>query len=137
MAVLPIMTSGKPPVVLVVDDEPFILLATADMLSACGATVLEAQDADEALRILTERDDISLVFSDVNMPGTIDGLTLLRRVHELSPAIELVLTSGQERFAKDELPDDGTFLPKPYNASQLCNLVHCKLSANENHRPVL
>lgn len=116
------------PVVLIVDDEALIRLTAADILADCGAVVLEAGDAVEALKILNERDDIALVFSDVNMPGAIDGLQLLQRVHELRPAVELILTSGRERFADAKLPDDGTFLPKPYNASELCSLVARKLS---------
>ncbi len=99
-----------------------------DMLTACGAEVLEAQNADEALAILADRSDIVLIFSDVNMPGTMDGLALITRVHELRPAVELILTSGRERFAEGTLPDNGSFLPKPYFASQLCALVHEKLS---------
>ena len=78
--------------------------------------------------MLMQNDDIALVFSDVNMPGTIDGLQLIERVHELRPAVELILTSGRERFEKGTLPDDGTFLPKPYNASELCRLVTSKLA---------
>ena len=121
------MSPAAPPVILIVDDEALIRMAAAD-LAECGAIVLEAQDADEALRMMNERDDIRLVFSDVNMPGTIDGLMLLWRVHDLRPAVELILTSGGERFESGALPDHGTFLPKPYNASQLCTLVESKLS---------
>ena len=102
-------------------------MMAVDILTDCGATVLESGDAEEALEILSEREDIALVFSDVNMPGTMDGLQLIERVHELRPAIELILTSGRECFQKGKLPDDGTFLPKPYNVSELCGLVTSKL----------
>jgi DNA-binding NtrC family response regulator len=116
------------PVILLVDDEPLIRMGAVDILTDCGAMVLEAGNADEALRILKSRNDIQLVFSDVDMPGTINGLTLLERVHALRPMVELILTSGRRQFAKGELPDDGTFLPKPYNAYKLCDLVSDKLS---------
>ena len=116
------------PVILVVDDEALIRMAASDMLTECGAVVIEAKDADEALAILKDRDNVALVFSDVNMPGSMDGLALLQRVHDLKPEVELILTSGREYFAKGTLPDDGTFLPKPYSASQLCELVAAKLS---------
>ena len=116
------------PVVLIVDDEALVRMTAVDILTDCGATVLEAGDADEALKIVSERNDIALVFSDVNMPGTMDGLQLIERVHELRPAVELILTSGRECFNKDSLPDDGTFLPKPYNVSELCGLVTSKLT---------
>ena len=103
-------------------------MAASDMLTDCGAVVLEADNADEALRILKLRDDIQLVFSDVNMPGTMDGLALLECVHELRPLVELILTSGRGQYALSKLPDDGTFLPKPYNAFKLVDLVFDKLA---------
>jgi DNA-binding NtrC family response regulator len=122
------MRFAESPVILFVDDEPLIRMGAVDILTDCGAIVLEAGNADEALRILKSRDDIQLVFSDVNMPGTINGLILLERVHALRPMVELILTSGRRQFAKGELPDDGTFLPKPYNVFKLCDLVSDKLS---------
>lgn len=115
------------PVILLVDDEPLIRMAAGEILTDFGAVVLEAGNADEALRILKLRDDIQLVFSDVNMPGTIDGLTLLERVHGLRPTVELMLTSGRKEFALSKLPDSGTFLPKPYNAFKLRHMVAEKL----------
>lgn len=116
------------PVILLVDDEPLIRMAAYDILTDCGAVVLEAENADEALRILKLRNDIQLVFSDVNMPGTMDGLALLERVHELRPMVELILTSGRGQYALSKLPDDGTFLPKPYNAFELGALATHKLA---------
>lgn len=115
------------PVILLVDDQPLIRMAAADVLTDCGAVVLEAGNADEALRILKLDDDIQLVLADGNMPGTIDGLALLERVHELRPAVELILTSGSKKFSNFKLPDAGTFLPKPYNVFKLCGLVADKL----------
>ena len=78
-------------------------------------------------RVQEPRGEIALVFSDVDMPRAIDGPKLIERVHEF-PAIELILTSGHERFENGMLPDHGTFLPKPYNASELAGLVARKLS---------
>ncbi len=123
--------SGSP-VVLLVDDEPLVRMLASEILTDCGAVVLEAGNADEALRILKQRDDIVLVFSDVNMPGTMDGLALLQRVHELKPMVELILTSGRGEYALTKLPDDGTFLPKPYKAFKLGGMVTEKLEG----RPV-
>lgn len=121
------MKLADAPVILLVDDEPFIRMAVNDILTDLGAVVLEAANADEALAILNQRDDIRLVFSDVNMPGSMNGLTLLERVHALQPAIELILTSGRGEYAHHKLPDDGTFLPKPYNAFKLTGLMTEKL----------
>ena len=121
------MNLPETPVILLVDDEPLIRRSAADILTDCGCEVLEAGNADEALRILHDRPDITLVFTDANMPGTINGLRLLERVHALRPTVELILTSGRAHFAKSALPDDGTFLPKPYDAFKLCDLVADKL----------
>lgn len=122
------MKLKKSPVILLVDDDPFIRMAAGELLTSLGAVVLEAGNADEALRILKLHPNIQLVFSDVNMPGTMNGLTMLERVHELRPAVELILTSGRGEYAFSKLPDHGTFLPKPYNAFKLCELVTNKLA---------
>jgi CheY-like chemotaxis protein len=122
------MTLLNSPVVLLVDDEPIIRMAASDILTNIGAVVLEAGNADEAFRILKLHNNIRLVFSDVNMPGTMNGLTLLERVHELRPAVELILTSGRGEYAFSKLPDSGTFLSKPYNAFKLGDLVTDKLA---------
>jgi CheY-like chemotaxis protein len=122
------MKVKESPVILLVDDDPFIRMAAGELLTVLGAVVLEAGNADEALRILKLHRNIQLVFSDVNMPGTMNGLTLLERVHELKPAVELILTSGRALYGLIELPDHGTFLPKPYNAFKLCELVTDKLA---------
>jgi CheY-like chemotaxis protein len=116
------------PVILLVDDEPFVRMAACELLTDLGAVVLEAGNADEALHMLKLHRNIQLVFSDVNMPGSMNGLTLLERVHELKPAVELILTSGRGEYAFKKLPDSGTFLPKPYSAFKLCDLVTDKLA---------
>ncbi|GJE59593.1 hypothetical protein [Methylobacterium trifolii] len=65
-----------------------------------------------------------MVFTDVDMPGSMSGVTLAERVNESWPDIRLVLTSGRHRFADREVPDHGLFVPKPYRASQVIDAIH-------------
>ena len=111
------------PRVLVVDDEPLLRLFNVDMLSDAGFEVLEAPDADEALRILDTTKDIRVVFTDVEMPGAIDGFGLAARIAALWPQIGVLVTSGRR------LPNDffrapaRRFLAKPYDVSEVVELI--------------
>ena len=86
----------------------------ADVLEEAGFEVLEAVDGDAALAVLEARPDIDVLFTDVNMPGSLDGLDLARLVHARRPDIKLLIASGQVRLGADDIPDAGRFLPKPY-----------------------
>ena len=121
--------------VLIVDDEPFIRLVAADILEDAGATVFEAGDAEEALAMLDAHHDIALVFTDVNMPGDMNGIDLVASVHRTKPAIQWIVTSGRQHYRQDELPDDATFLAKPYRPAELIKLATEKLNAgDETHQ---
>lgn len=109
--------------VLVVEDEGLVRLDAADSLREAGFAVVEAGDAAEALRVVAIRDDIDLLFTDINMPGAIDGLELARLVHRSHPAIRLILTSGRERPPRDEIPDTGYFMPKPYSHKAMLDAI--------------
>jgi len=110
-------------VVLVVDDEPLIRMNAADMLLDAGFSVLEAADAAAALRVLGDHPEIQVLFTDVNMPGEMDGLDLARRVHQLRPEVHLIVTSGKVAPSAGAIPDDGDFLGKPYREHQMIALV--------------
>jgi two-component system, response regulator PdtaR len=114
------------PAILIVEDEPFIRMAAADIVADLGVTPYEAADAGEALAILGAHPEIGLLFTDVNMPG-MDGVTLARRARELRPDVKLLVTSGRGAVAEGELPEDGTFLPKPYGSRQLTHALECTL----------
>jgi CheY-like chemotaxis protein len=116
-----------PEAVLVVEDEPLVRMVAVDALSDNGLHLYEATDADEALGVLEEHPDIGLVFTDINMPGEMDGLKLVQRIHKLWPKIEIIVTSGRERLLDRQLPDHGSFLAKPYQASKLVDLVRKKM----------
>jgi two-component system, response regulator PdtaR len=104
--------------VLVVEDEPFVRLMGVDFLEDAGFDVLQAGNADEALRVLESHPEVDVVFSDIEMPGALDGLGLARRICERWPNIGIVLTSGRH-LRKEAMPRDGRFLPKPYAGSTL------------------
>ncbi|MCJ2039705.1 response regulator [Methylobacterium sp. J-059] len=109
--------------VLVVEDDDLVRLCAVEMLEDAGFTIIEARHADEAWFILHERSDIGALFTDVDMPGSMCGVTLAGRVHEAWPGIRLVVTSGRRRFAQEDIPDHGLFVPKPYSADQVVDAI--------------
>ena len=111
------------PVILVVEDDFLLRMNAADIIRDAGFDVLEASNADEAIIILESRNDISVVFTDVQMPGSMDGLKLARAVRGRWPPIQIVTTSGQCVVQATDLPEGGRFLPKPYNAMQVSGLL--------------
>ena len=110
--------------VLVVEDDDFVRLCAVEMLEDAGFAVVDARHADEAWFILHERSDIGAIFTDVDMPGSMCGVTLAARVYENWPDIRLVLTSGRHRLDDSEVPDHGLFVPKPYSATQVVDAIH-------------
>lgn len=109
------------PLVLVVEDEPLVRLEVADSLDRAGFAVLEAGDAAQALDQLDRHANISILFTDIDMPGDIDGLLLADMVRNRYPHIKIAITSGHNRarIAAADLP--GVFFPKPYDARSLAD----------------
>src|ERR1700722_6115144 len=105
----------KRPVVLVVEDEFLIRMHAAEMIEEAGFEVLEASNADEAVAILEARLDIAVVFTDIQMPGSMDGLKLARAERNRCPPIHIVAPSGLVDVRPLDFPDGGLFLPKPYS----------------------
>ncbi|WP_072380624.1 response regulator [Rhizobium tibeticum] len=108
--------------VLVVEDEPLIRYAAVDALEQDGFDVLEAANADEALVLLQER-SIDAVFTDINMPGSIDGLGLVSLVRARFPDARLIVTSGHVQLGHFDLPSGVSFLPKPYTFDALIKML--------------
>jgi CheY-like chemotaxis protein len=102
------------PYVLVVEDEFFSRLHAVDLVEAAGFRAIEASNADEAIAILEARKDIRIVFTDIDMPGSMDGLRLARAIRERWPPIELILTSGHVDVTDSDVPERGLFFSKPY-----------------------
>ena len=116
-------SAGKRPVVLVVEDEPMVRAVAVTAVATAGFDVVEAANADEAIAILQQRSDIHLIFTDIHMPGSMDGLKLAHFVKDRWPPVKIVATSGQARISELHLPPGGRFLPKPYSASQLAHTM--------------
>jgi two-component system, response regulator PdtaR len=112
------MTNGKP-VLLVVEDEVLVRMMAVSVAENAGFEALWATTADEAIKILETRSDIRLVFTDVNMPGSMSGLKLAHAVRGRWPPVELLVTSALDNITARDLPERGRFLPKPYDVAKL------------------
>jgi len=110
-------------VVLVVEDEHLLRLNAAQMIEDAGYEVIEASNADEAIQILESRTDIRIVFTDINMPGSMDGIKLANAVRDRWPPIRLIVTSGKVALRPGDIPVDGRFLSKPYTSEQIVNIL--------------
>src|ERR1700709_2181922 len=105
--------------VLVVEDEMMLRMRAVDMVEDAGFTSVEAINADDALAILESRSDIELLFTDIQMPGSMDGLKLAHAVHERWPLIKIILVSGQLKLPDDEKPAHSGFFGKPLEVKQM------------------
>lgn len=110
---------AKWPIVFIVEDEFLLRMHAAEMFSDAGYEVVEAGDADEAIRILEARADIHLVFTDIQMPGSMDGLKLARAVRNRWPPVKIITTSGNYAIRDGDLPEGAVFLPKPYTSDRI------------------
>ncbi len=109
----------KPTIVLVVEDDPGVLETTLAMIEDGGLETIHATSSDEAVDILTSRNDISIVLTDVEIPGTFSGFELAATIRENWPATHVVVTSGVTPPDGRELPKGIPFLPKPYRQNTL------------------
>jgi two-component system, response regulator PdtaR len=124
------MRSGAgSPIVLVVEDEGLVRQMSADELADAGYQVLEAANSREAISILESGVRVAVLFTDVNMPGELDGLELARLVHDRWPRVGLLVTSGGARAGPDDVPDEGRFISKPYSLRRMCSVVDELVSA--------
>ena len=110
-------------VVLLVEDEPSQRMCAADIPEDEGFEVIEATTAPAALKILEKRDDVTALFTDIDIPGGMNGLELAGIVHARWPHIALVVTSGRYRVGADHLPGDGVFISKPYAAAAPVRII--------------
>jgi DNA-binding NtrC family response regulator len=119
--------------VLIVEEEALIRMESVDVLKDAGFTALQAVDADEAVSILGVRRDIRVVFVDVKMSGSMDGLRLAHVIRDRWPPVHLVLTSGLSVTNAGKLPENALFLRKPYSAEQVTTAL-CELFAYQPRR---
>jgi two-component system, response regulator PdtaR len=110
-------------VVLVVEDDGIIRMGAVDLILRAGFEALEAGNADEAIKILRGRPDIHLVFTDVEMPGTMDGIKLSHYIRDRWPPIKLIVASGRTIVEQSSLPEGARFFGKPYNEIDLVQSI--------------
>src|SRR4051812_25581179 len=120
---MPTTGSTDRPNVLVVEDEMVLRMRAVDIVEDAGFSPVEAVNADEAIAILETRSDIAVVFTDIQMPGSMDGLKLAAAVRDRWPPVKIVATSGHVTIGRDDLPDGGRFLPKPYSSAEILNTL--------------
>jgi len=122
------MKNGKA-VVLVVEDGTMIRMGALDLVLAAGYEALEARNADEAIRVLETRDDVDLVFTDVQMPGTMDGIKLSHYIRDRWPPVKLIVASGDAILEESSLPTGSRFFSKPYDEHTITDAMARLLSS--------
>ena len=115
--------TGQPPTILVVEDQPLLLIHVQFAFEDAGYRVVQASSADEALLALERHPQISVIFTDVAMPGTLDGAALAVRVCQTHPHVAILVTSGDQSYVPDNLPAGVRFVPKPYTGHSIVQMI--------------
>jgi CheY-like chemotaxis protein len=118
------MAASERATILIVEDEFLIRMATADVIRDAGFEVLEAATADEAIAILESRQDIRVVFTDIQMPGSMDGAKLAHAVRNRWPPVRIIATSGHQDIQEGQLPVGSIFFRKPYSPVEVAWTLH-------------
>lgn len=121
------------PVVLIVEDEVLVRMVVAEYLRDCGFMVIEAGSAEEALKLFKADIEVDAVFSDIQMPGEMDGFGLARWLRQHHPEVKVILTSGAASAAHKaaDLCHDGPLLPKPYDSEEVERRIRQLLATRE------
>ena len=121
---------GRNVAVLVVEDENLIRMDTTSSLEAAGFIVYEAENAAEAIRSLELHDEIRLIFTDINMPGSMDGLALAHYVRGRWPPVKIIVTSGYMKIRDSNLlPSGALFVEKPYHPENIAEKMNALVAA--------
>jgi CheY-like chemotaxis protein len=112
-----------PTVVLIVEDEPLIMLATSLMITDFGYRVLEAENAAHAISILELHPEITIVVTDIQMAGAMDGLDLARYAARRWPPLYFIIVSGGLTPSIEQMPAGAMFLAKPYGSRAIDRLI--------------
>lgn len=110
-------------VVLIVEDEALLRMDAVDFLEEAGFEVIEAAHADEAMAVLADRGDVDAVFTDIEMPGSMDGIELAHTVRHGWPPMMIVVASGRVVPAEGDLPDNALYLRKPYRPDRVISAL--------------
>ncbi|QIK39375.1 response regulator [Pontivivens nitratireducens] len=108
------VNTRKPPAVLIVEDEPLIRMDAIDIVEDAGFRTYEAASADAALLVMERVDDIAILFTDVDMPGSMNGLELAAHVRDTRPSVKILITSGIFNVDQSPLPNGSVVIQKPY-----------------------
>jgi CheY-like chemotaxis protein len=111
--------------ILIVEDEALVRFDLVDLFEAAGWRVFEAANADEAIALLDKHKEVRVVLTDVQMPGSIDGIRLAHYVRERFPPTVLFVVSGHVAVPAEELPERTTFLTKPFDPHRLLRQIEC------------
>lgn len=119
------LLKGENPViqVLVVEDEPLLLMMALDLVEDIGFEVFEATNADDALRLLEAQPGIQIVWTDIDIPGSMNGLVFATAVRERYPPIEILIVSAMTQPLLHQMPERGIFFTKPYNRKELAQTL--------------
>ena len=121
-------TPIKKELVLVVEDEPLLRMLAIDVVEEAGFEAIEAANADIAVAILESRTDIRIVFTDIDMPGSMDGVKLAAAIRDRWPPIDIIVTSGHVSLESIALPDRAVFYSKPYNTAKVAGTLRSMAS---------
>ena len=109
--------------VLIVEDEPLIRMGTVYLIEDAGFEVYEAGSADAAIALLELHKEIRLIVTDVDMPGSMDGLKLAHYVRGRWPPVKIIVTSGHVKVTEESLPSGALFIPKPYDPAKITQKI--------------
>jgi CheY-like chemotaxis protein len=115
--------------VLIVEDEPLIRMGTVYLIEDAGFDVYEAGSADAAIALLQLHKEIRLILTDVDMPGSMDGLKLAHYVRGRWPPVKIIVTSGHVKVTEESLPAGALFMRKPYDPAEITHKVREMLAA--------
>lgn len=118
--------------ILIVEDEPLLRIDTVDMVEDEGFEAFEASNADDALLLLEKNPQINVMCTDIDMPGSMDGLALAMLVRQRWPGIAIVVVSGHKKPGEADLPSDGRFVPKPYVKTAIMSALRATISKSQH-----
>ncbi len=110
-------------IILVVEDDPLLSLDISDALEGESYDVIAVANADEAIKVLESRNDIPTIFTDIDLPGSMDGLKLAAAVRDRWPPVHIIVTTGMRAPHRDQMPANSMFIAKPYRSAEIIEAV--------------
>lgn len=129
----PALLSARP-VILVVEDEPLVRALAVEVLEDEGFAVIEAPSADYAMSVLRSRDDVGVIFTDVEMPGQLNGLDLARAANAMCPQIVVIVVSGKLPSGFSGVAPEARYMPKPYRMSEVIQIIRNSITEKPSPR---